>query len=399
MGFIDLTMPHKEPLTSYQRLHAAWNLQEADRVPATPVNCYIVAYQAGLSIRQMFTEPERFVQAAIGCMDFLGDAIDPNITTLDHLSLRPKSGWDQVSLDWRIVDHFPPDGNIPSSYFDKVILEDYDEVLKHGFASLLFNRKIPHKVFSRENLDDYLFYEFEYPKLFAAAWKRFVEETGVNLLMGGRATIPFEYLLYYRTFPRFIEDLVECPEKVLALCDRVVEYEMTRAMEQAIVMGAGEVPGAEIIFFQAGIVGPPYVSPTVFNEFVYPALKKGVDLVVRRGFKVHVHMDGDLTAVLPTLRGIADGLPRGRIVLDFEKTDMRKAKEILGERVCIHGNVPSALLVYGSVDEVETYCKRLIQDCARGGGFLLSTECEVPWDARRENVRALVESARKYGQY
>lgn len=389
----------KEPMTSYERIHTAWNLREPDRVPATPVNCYIVAYQGGLTIREMLTEPDKFIRAAVSCLDILGDQIDPNLTTLDHLSLRPKSGWDQVTLDWRIWDEFPPHGNIPSSYFDKAIVEDYNDVLKRGFAPILFNRKLPRLAYARQNPDDYLYYEFQYPRVFAEAWRRFVEETGVALMMGGRATIPFEYLMYYRTFPKFVEDLIERPEKVLQMCDRIVEYEMTRAMEQATIMGAGEVPGAEVIFFQAGIVGPPYVSPGVFNDFVYPSLKKGVDTVVQRGFKVHVHMDGDLTAVLPTLRGIGEGLPVGRIVLDFEKTDMKKAKEVLGERVCIHGNVPSALLVYGSVDEVEAYCKRLIQDCAKGGGFLLSTECEVPWDARRENVRARVESAKKFGQY
>ena len=68
---------------------------------------------------------------------------------------------------------------------------------------------------------------------------------------------------------------------------------MISALKQAMIMGAGEVPGAEKIFFQAGVVGPPYVSPEVFEDFVWPTLKKGVDMIVKRGFKAHVHMDGD----------------------------------------------------------------------------------------------------------
>lgn len=122
-------------------------------------------------------------------------------------------------------------------------------------------------------------------------------------------------------------------------------------------------------------------------------------MIVKRGFKVHIHFDADLTLVLDILRSITDGLPRGKVMIDFEKTDMKKAKEVIGDKVCIMGNVPSAMLVYGTPEEVDAYCKQLIEDCAAGGGFILGTECEVPWDAKRENVRAIIEAAEKYGRY
>ena len=86
-------------------------------------------------------------------------------------------------------------------------------------------------------------------------------------------------------------------------------------------------------------------------------------------------------------------------MLDLEKTDMKKAKDVLGDKLCIYGNVPSALLVYGSVEEVDGYCRQLIEDCASGGGFILGSECEVPWDSKPENVRAVIEAASKYGVY
>ncbi len=61
--------------------------------------------------------------------------------------------------------------------------------------------------------------------------------------------------------------------------------------------------------------------------------------------------------------------------------------------------VPASLLVYGTTTEVEEYCRKLIKDCTEGGGFILATECETPWDSKRENARANIESAIKYGQY
>ena len=94
----------KERMTRYERIQAAMNLEEADRVPVAPVNCYIIPYLSGLSIREMFHDPEKLIRATVDCLDIIGDAIDPNVTTLDHLSLLGKSGWDQVTLDWRIWD-------------------------------------------------------------------------------------------------------------------------------------------------------------------------------------------------------------------------------------------------------------------------------------------------------
>jgi hypothetical protein len=386
-----------ETLSSYERLEAAWNLTEADRVPVAPVNCYILPYLAGINIREMFFEPDKLIRATIAAREMLGggDNVDPNVTTLNHLSMFGRAGWDQVTLDWRIWDDFPPKGNLPSLY-EKPIIENYDQVMQRGFAPILFHRKLENRIFER-SVDDLLYYEFEYPQTYAVAWRKYVEEYDVPLLMGGRACHPLDLLQYYRGIANLTRDIFEQPEKVKEMCEWLVEYETTLAMRDAMIMGAGEVPGAEVIFFING--GPPGMSPRIFDEFFWPVAKRMVDIFVNRGFKVHCHWDNDLTPNLETMKDLAAGLPRGKILLDLEKTNMKKAKEVLGDSVCLFGNVPSAMLCYGMPDEVDAYCRRLIEDCAPGGGFVLSTECETPWDANPENVRAIIGAANKYGWY
>jgi len=384
----------KEQMTSYERLEAAWNLEETDRVPVAPINCYIIPYLARLSIREMFYEPEKLIKATEACLDILGDFVDPNITTFDHLSIIGKSGWDQATLDWRIWDDFPPEGNIPS-FYEKCVLDDYDDAIERGFSTLLYNMK-EKEVFDR-NIEDMLYYEVEYKKVYAQAWREFVNKHGIPLLMGGRVCHPLDLLQYYRSLSQLTEDLFEHPEKVKAMCDFLLEYELMRGMEDAMIMGAGEVPGADTVFFVNG--GPPGMSKDIFDEFFWPYAKKAVDILVKRGFRVYCHWDNDLTHCLDTIKDITEGLPKGKVLIDFEKTDMKKAKEVLKGKVCIYGNVPSSLLVYGKPEDVDAYCKQLIEDCAEGGGYVLGTECEVPWDSKRENVKAIVDAAIKYGQY
>lgn len=386
-----------DTLSSYERLEEAWNLREADRVPVAPINCYILPYLAGISIREMFFEPDKLIAATIQARELLGggDNVDPNVTTLNHLSLFGRAGWDQATLDWRIWDDFPPEGNLPSLY-EKPIIEDYDDVMERGFSTILFNRKLENGIHSR-SLDDLIYYEFEYPQVYSSAWRRFVQEQKIPLLMGGRACHPLDLLQYYRGIANLTRDIFQRPDKVKEMCQWLVEYETTLAMRDAMIMGAGEVPGAEIIFFVNG--GPPGMSPRIFDEFFWPVAKTMVDIFVKRGFKVHCHWDNDLTPNLETMQDLAAGLPRGKLLLDLEKTDMKKAKEMLGDAVCLFGNVPSAMLCYGTPAEVDAYCRQLIEDCAPGGGFVLSTECETPWDARPENVRAIIQAAHKYGRY
>jgi len=390
-------MRTKGTMGKYERLEKAWNLEEADRVPVSPVNCYIIPYLAGISIREMFLEPDKLVEATAKVYDMLGgwDDIDPNITTLNHLSMFGRSGWDQATLDWRLWDEFPPEGNLPSLY-EKPIIEDYDDVMERGFAPILYNKNAGPDIFKRR-IDDFLYYEFEYPKVYAAAWRRYVEEYEIPLLMGGRACHPLDMLQYYRGITNLTRDLFERPDKVKEICEWFIEYEATLAMRDAMIMGAGEVPGAEIIFFVNG--GPPGMPPRIYDEFFWPSAKKMIDIFVKRGFKVRCHWDNDLTPYLGTIEDMATGLPKGKLMLDLEKTDMKKAKEVLGDTICLYGNVPSAMLCYGTVEDVDAYCKQLIEDCAPGGGFVLGTECETPWNAKPENVKAIGDAARKYGWY
>ena len=382
-------------MTRYERLEAAWNLEEADRVPCAPIMCYFIPYHAGLSVKDIFTEPDKVAQALIDNQDFIGDNTHPIITTLDHMSMLGRAGWDQTTLNWKIWDEFPPQGNIPS-IFEKMIIEDYDDVMARGFSTLLFNQGLDNDIFDRSP-EDFLYYHFEYPKVWAKALRRFYNETGIPYLMGARVCHPLDLLQYYRGINGLVMDMFEQPDKVKAMCDMLYEYEAICAMQRAMVVGAGEIPGADVIFLYNG--GPPGLSPELYDEFYYPYAKKMVDIFVKRGFRVQNHWDNDQTPYLESISHLADGLPKGKILMDFEKTDMKKAKEILGDRMAITGNVPSALLVYGSVTEVEDYCKQLIKDCGQGGGFILGVECETPWDSKPENVKAMVKSVEKFGQY
>jgi uroporphyrinogen-III decarboxylase len=77
-----------------------------------------------------------------------------------------------------------------------------------------------------------------------------------------------------------------------------------------------------------------------------------------------------------------------------EETDIFKAKQILGDWMCLKGNVPAQLLAFGEAGEVEAYSEKLIREVGNGGGFILDSGCEVPLNAKIENVTAVLRVGR-----
>ena len=77
---------------------------------------------------------------------------------------------------------------------------------------------------------------------------------------------------------------------------------------------------------------------------------------------------------------------------------MFKAKEILGDVVCLKGNVPLSMLVTGTPDDIMAYCKKLIDIVGKGGGFIMDASTVVE-DAKPENVRAMFDFTKEYGVY
>ena len=91
-------------------------------------------------------------------------------------------------------------------------------------------------------------------------------------------------------------------------------------------------------------------------------------------------------------------LPRGTTLWLFDQTDMAAAKKKVGDTVCMSGNVPSGLMITGTAAKVDDYCKKLIDDCAPGGGFILTTGASLD-EGKPETVSTLIEAADRYGRY
>ncbi len=80
--------------------------------------------------------------------------------------------------------------------------------------------------------------------------------------------------------------------------------------------------------------------------------------------------------------------------------DIAEVKKLYGKRLCLKGNINTfGFMLTATPQQVEAKAKRLIDDCAEGGGFVLSTGDQCGRDTPDENIFKLVEVAKTYGCY
>ena len=134
------------------------------------------------------------------------------------------------------------------------------------------------------------------------------------------------------------------------------------------------------------------MSLAQFRTVYWPPFRKVLLALIDAGPTPVPLWEGDCASRLET---IAD-IPRGKAVYWFERTDLVRAKEVLGDVVCLRGNVPSSMLTTGTPEQVDAYYRMLIEKVGRNGGLILDGAIGIPDESRPENVRAMYESVRRY---
>ena len=114
---------------------------------------------------------------------------------------------------------------------------------------------------------------------------------------------------------------------------------------------------------------------------------------IQSGVTPILHCDGNWDRNLKFLRK----LPAKKCIIQFDgPTNIFRAKQEIGDMHCLFGDVNAYDLVMAGPSKIDEYCHRLIEEVGRGGGFILAAGCEIPANAKPENVQAMIHAARKY---
>jgi uroporphyrinogen-III decarboxylase len=215
-------------------------------------------------------------------------------------------------------------------------------------------------------------------------------ETGFPPLMGGIMLAPFDTVAdMLRGTRGSVLDMYRQPEKLLEALEVIVE----RSMESAV--GMVNMARSPIIFVPMHKGADAFMSVKQFEEFYWPTFQKLLIGCINEGCVPMMVIDGSYNEA--RLKIIKE-LPRASVIWTMEKTDMVAAKRILGDAACIAGNVLAAQLYTHNPKEIKEYCRKLIEICAPGGGYILSLGSGID-KCDPANLHAIIEAAKEYGTY
>jgi len=120
----------------------------------------------------------------------------------------------------------------------------------------------------------------------------------------------------------------------------------------------------------------PFLSPEMFGIYIQPYLKKIIDEARKDGLYTIKHTDGN---IMPILDQLVECRPHALHSLDpMARVDIKEVKELVGEKVCLCGNVNCALMQTGTDDEVIESAEYCLTHAKPGGGYIFCTS-NVPF--------------------
>jgi hypothetical protein len=351
------------------RIKGAIALQPLDRTPVVILNDMFATTQMGVRMSDFCADIALANKTMIDSAVKLGvDGIqqpvhDPKLLSMIWLSKLKTPGIELPDTDlWQIQEA------------ELMKVEDYDVILDKGWNYFYFD-------FLKSRLDNLmtkLAPTFEYmPKAV-----QYSIASGIVPLSGGFIMTPFEYLCGGRSMTKFIRDLYKIPDKVQAVFD-VAMVDIIENAKQAL---ASKPLG---IWTGGWRAASEFLPPKLWQRFEWPYLKKIAELALQAGVTPIFHLDSNWERDLEFFKM----MPKGKcIIYPDGYTNIFKIKEVLGDHMCINGDVPPSMLTLGTEDEVYNYSMRLIKEIGPTG-FILGQGCDIPMNAKLENVKAMVAAA------
>ena len=369
-------------MTRKERFEAAIALEKPDRVPVMPLMISFPIRHKGMTQAEAWRDLDKAFQATIDTFDELGG--------FDILA-KTNIYWPMLGGRFANapVRNLIPGRELPENALAQIqerelfTREDYDRIASLGWNAFWEEH---YQAMANKSLDRLATAQNILLERYCRE-KQNCEERGIPVLLGAAVDSVLMAFSLSRTLTQFTMDLFEVPDKVQAAMDATCDDLIQNTLD-TIAITKGQIA---FIVLERGS-GAIY-RLELFERFEWPYLQRYVDAFVSEGITPWLHLDTDWGLNLPYF----NQLPKGKCVADLDgSTDIFKAKEILDGHMCISGDVRADILSLGQPEQIREYCQKLIDEVGRDGGFLLTTGCECPVDAKFENVKMMIDVAKTY---
>ena len=375
-----------DEMDSRERIDAAIALQPVDRVPIIPLMDIVSPRFQGVTQAQVIREPDLGREMMIKTFDDLGGW---DATFSSGATMETDIGGAPFVMACKLPGYELSD-DVVWQLDEKEIMKvaDYDFILKNGWNAYMvlayprLGAPVPPDQFIQR-----------LGQIAAQSVKdtQIWEAKGVSLFSVTGALPAFESLSMTRSLKEVITDIYRRPDIVEATIDVIMAEQIPMSIANFQELKKVTKWGSRVMFI--GATRSPFLSPPNFDRFFWKYLKSEVNQLLDAGITPLLHFDSNWERYLERFLE----LPKGQVILELDSTtNIFKAKEILKGHMCLMGDVSASLLKLGTPEEVTAYVKKLIDVVGDGNGFILSTGCDCPIDAKFENVKAMIDTGKNY---
>lgn len=200
-----------------------------------------------------------------------------------------------------------------------------------------------------------------------------------------------------RGFAEFLIDLYENKEFACRLLDIVTEISI-RIAENALDAVGDNV---DVVYFadDLGHQQSTFMSPATYRELIKPRHKRFFTAVKSRSkAKTLMHSDGSVYHLIDDLIDVGVDV-LNPVQVSARNMDPERLKREFGDRLCFWGGVDTRdVLPFRSPKEVREEVRRMIDVMGKGGGYVLTSVQSIQAEVPPENIAAMFEEARSYGE-
>jgi hypothetical protein len=274
---------------------------------------------------------------------------------------------------------YPADFMFPQ-FIEKEILKSYDDLYAYGMSGLaqrITKRMMRdfilllRELYYQGKVNKYYYGPIEsqffpYAQLLFASW---------DILPMWRSMVPF------------MKDMRKHPDAVLEA------FEFINKPMTDFMIAIGKLTKAKSALIGNSRGSNSWVSPKMFQKLFWPSMKYTINKCLDNGIVPFCHFDNDWTENMAFL---AENLPKRSCVFHLDQVDLVKVHAITKDMFCLMGAMSPALLVHGSVEQVEAETKRYIENIGEDG-LIIASGCEIPADIPIRNLYAQKRAIKKYG--
>lgn len=233
----------------------------------------------------------------------------------------------------------------------------------------------------------------------AGETKRLAAEGSYAIMGCPWLLFPFERAHAMQGLDTFLTNMLVEPEfaaallwRIEGLCKDLMGRFLDEAGDELDIIKIGDDLGTQDSLM---------ISPALYREMLKPIHADLISFIKSKTkAKVFFHSDGDIFDLIPDFIEIGVDILNPIQSGAGRMSDLERLKKTYGKDLVFCGAMDTQrVLPYGSPAEVRAEVKRVIGLLGKGGGYMLSAVHTVMDEVPPENILAMVDAVREYGNY